>query len=536
MREKFAHWNVLLLQYLKRDWKLIIGWVVGMGVFSGGFVPAFLEIGKGNGLVALYETMKNPAMISIVGPTPVKDAAGYTIGAMYSHTMLLFCGLFAMIIAALHVVNHTRKEEESGLTEFVCSYRVGRHANTLALMVEELIIHALLTLLTAGLLASFGVDSMDMASCFLFGVSLGLAGIIGAVIALLMAQIMPTATGASGSSLGIIGGLYILRAATDIYDADWSMLNPMGWSYMTFPFTENNVIPLAYCVIFSVIIIFISLLLERNRDMGAGYLRERAGRAKVKKSLLSVPGLLLRLNRTVIISWLIGFICMGSAYGSIYGEMQSFLDSNELMRTMFMMEGISVEESFTSVILAVLGGLSAILPVVIVNKLYAEEANGHMSQVHATKVTRAKLYWTTIVIAVVAGAVGIFASAGSLAASGISTMKESNMEISDFLTAGMNYFPAILFVIAIAALVLGWIPKLGRLIYVYVGYAMMLNYFQGILKLPEWIEKTAIFSWFPRMPMEEFDAVVFFAIMGVSVLLMVVGYIGYKRRDLHDKA
>lgn len=49
MKEKFARWDTLFLQYLKRDWKKIIIWVLGLGMFSAGFVPAFKEIAKGQG-------------------------------------------------------------------------------------------------------------------------------------------------------------------------------------------------------------------------------------------------------------------------------------------------------------------------------------------------------------------------------------------------------------------------------------------------------------------------------------------------------
>ncbi|MBW6194312.1 hypothetical protein KZ855_34145, partial [Pseudomonas aeruginosa] len=69
MNEKFARWNVLFIQYVKRDWKKIIVWVLGLGLFSGAFVPAFEEIAKGQGLLGMFETMQNPAMISMVGPT-----------------------------------------------------------------------------------------------------------------------------------------------------------------------------------------------------------------------------------------------------------------------------------------------------------------------------------------------------------------------------------------------------------------------------------------------------------------------------------
>ena len=103
----------------------------------------------------------------MVGPTPIKIGTDYTLGAMYAQEMLLFCGLFAMIISALHVVSHTRKEEELGLTELVRSFRVGRQANSLAVISEMLLINLLLGLLIGGLMMSFGVKTIDAEGAFL---------------------------------------------------------------------------------------------------------------------------------------------------------------------------------------------------------------------------------------------------------------------------------------------------------------------------------------------------------------------------------
>ena len=65
MKEKFSGWHLLFVQYFKRDWKQIIIWVLGIGLFSSAFVPAFQEISKGQGLTGMFETLKNPAMISL---------------------------------------------------------------------------------------------------------------------------------------------------------------------------------------------------------------------------------------------------------------------------------------------------------------------------------------------------------------------------------------------------------------------------------------------------------------------------------------
>ena len=374
MKDKFAHWNVLFILYLKRDWKMILAWVIGLGAFCGGFVPAMEEIAKGEALVGMYETLKNPAMIAMVGGTPITNAADYTIGAMYGHMMLLFCGVFAMIVAVMHVVGHARKEEERGLTEFICTYSIGRHANAFALMMEEFFVHILLALFISGLMILFQVESMDAAACMLFGCSVGLAGMIGAVIALLMSQLMASSGGATASALGIVGLMYMIRGGMDMSGTAVNWWNPMEWTYKSYPFAENNwkvFLPgIAFCLVISVI----SFVLEKGRDLGDGYIPEMGNRKKVKKSLLSIHGFLLRINRGTIIGWIITLAVFGAMYGSIYGDMQSFLKGNDLLKTMFQMQGISIEASFTMTIMVILAGLTFILPVCVMNRLYSEES------------------------------------------------------------------------------------------------------------------------------------------------------------------
>ncbi|MEN1966655.1 tetronasin resistance protein [Lentibacillus sp. N15] len=537
MKENVARWHILLIQYLKRDWKKTLVWVLGLGMFSAAYVPFFEEIATGQGLIGMYETLQNPAMTSMVGPTPVKTASDYTLGAMYAHEMLLFCGLFAMIISALHVVSHTRKEEDLGLTELVRSFQIGRQANSLATIVETVLINVLLALFIGGVMVSFGADSISVEGSFLFGLSIGFAGILGAGIALVMAQIMPTSSAATGSALGITGLFYIVRAGTDVSNVDFSRINPLGWTYLTYPFTENNWSLLIYAFIFSIIMGIIAFVLEGSRDMGAGYLPERAGRKNARKSLLSVRGLFIKISKGVMISWLIAFVVMGAAYGSIYGDMRDFLESNDIVQQMLTRSNVSIEESFTGTIMMVMIGLVSILPIVLVNKLFAEESRSHLSQLYATKVTRSQLYWTSVGLAVFAGIIGILLAAGSLGGTAIAAMGDhATMDLADFVAAGYNFLPSVLFFISLAGLALGWAPKLGKVVYAYLGYSFVLNYFGGIVDLPDWFFKTAIQSWIPQMPMEDFDVSIFVTITVISVVLMVIGYLGYRRRDMREGA
>src|SRR5699024_12549938 len=105
---------------------------------------------------------------------------------------------------------------------------------------------------------------------------------------------------------------------------DFSNINALGWTYRTYSFTDNNWIPIVISFLFSIIGVVIAFILEGARDMGASYIPEKKGRARAKKSLLSIHGLLYKINKSIIISWLIAFMVMGMAYGSIYGDMKTF--------------------------------------------------------------------------------------------------------------------------------------------------------------------------------------------------------------------
>ena len=100
MNEKFARWSVLFIQYVKRDWKKIIVWILGLGLFQElSFQPLRKSV-RVKGFLAMFETMKNPAMISMVGPTPIKSGSRlYTRRDVCTGDVAAFAGLFAMIVS-----------------------------------------------------------------------------------------------------------------------------------------------------------------------------------------------------------------------------------------------------------------------------------------------------------------------------------------------------------------------------------------------------------------------------------------------------
>lgn len=153
--------------------------------------------------------------------------------------------------------------------------------------------------------------------------------------------------------------------------------------------------------------------------------------------------------------------------------------------------------------LVVLCAVAMIMPISVINRLFTEESTGRLSRIYATKTSRGRVYCMSVVIAAVAAAIALVVSACGLGGAAVSVMTIQEIEFIDFIKAGLNYFPAALFMISVAGMILGW------------------------------LEKTAIFSFIPRMPVDEFDGVVFAGITGISIVLLFLGYVGYKKRDLN---
>lgn len=535
MKENFARWHLLFSHGLKRDWKIMLVWLFGIGAFSAGFVPAFQELARDGGANGMFEVLQNPAMIAMIGQTPIEYAIDYTVGAMYAHQMLLFSGLLAMIVSGLYVIHRTRREEEFGQRELLCSLPIGREAHSFAVMMQVFILHIALALLITGILLSFQDSSITKEGGFLFGISIGLSGMIGGVLGLLFAQLMQTSSKASGAFLALIGCLYILRAATDVLKDSISRYNPLGWAYRTYPFVENNWYPVLYAMVFIGLFVFLSFILEQKRDLGAGYFPEREGRAVARSSLLSLHGLFLRLNRGQIISWLIAFFILGAAYGSIYGEMQLFIGENDLLKQMFTAQGYTIEESYTAVITMVMMCLVTILPVLIVNRLFVEEKEGRLNQIFAMRISRLKLYGNCLVLAIAVGLLGIFIASSGLGLAAVITMKDVYLQFSDFFKAGFNFLPMILFFIGLATAFLGWAPNYRMTIYIYLIYNFFINYFNNLMEVPKILTKSAIQSWIPQVPIDDYSARSFFAILALSILLMIFGWFGYRKRDFYEE-
>ncbi len=527
----FAGLPMLLRFRLRQDRFKLLCWIGGLALFSIGVAYAL------NGLFpsaeerqALAQTLRSPAMVAIIGPSDALNA--YTTGAMFGHRMMLFTALAVAIMNILLMNGHTRGDEEDGKVEMLRAASIGRLAVPGAALLEMLLVNGLLALLHGIGLGAIGIETMSFASSLLYGAALGAVGLVFAGATALFAQLSTSGRGTLTLSLALLGGCYVLRAMLDTRSPKLSWFIPLSWSYLTDVYYLDRWQPVLLALGLSVLLMLAALWLNSIRDVGAGFLPQRGGRLHARKSLLSPLGLALRLQRTTLISWAIAMLVIGLVYGSVFGSLDEFMAGNaSLERLLSSGSAGDLNAQFLSlltVVLAVIGSIPALTGLL---RLKGEENRGMLDNLWSRSVSRCHLF---LLHCGIAAAVGILALL--LAAAGLYGTQASSMDHP--FTAGvvfravLSYIPALLFVIGVGALLIGWLPRLTGLLWLYLVYCFIADYMGDLLNLPDGLKKLTVFGYVPKFPVEAWEWPPLLGITLLAFVLVGAGYAGYRRRDM----
>lgn len=160
MRNHFANTKTLARFILRRDRVRAPIWIlalVGISVILALSFPGLYPAGPERDILA--ETMKNPAMTSMLGPGYGLD--DYHMGAVMAHQMMLFSAVAVAIMNILLAIRHTRADEEAGRIEVICSLPVGKLANAAATFFVLVLVNLILALTMGMALAVLGIEGMD---------------------------------------------------------------------------------------------------------------------------------------------------------------------------------------------------------------------------------------------------------------------------------------------------------------------------------------------------------------------------------------
>lgn len=106
--------------------------------------------------------------------------------------------------------------------------------------------------------------------------------------------------------------------------------------------------------------------------------------------------------------------------------------------------------------------------------------------------------------------------------------------ITKFNAVAINEFPILLFFVGLAAILLGWLPKWYRLVYLVLGLNFYMLYLGKILKMPEWLIQVMPSSWVAQAPLSAIDWLSWSVVLTLALALIGLGYLGYHQGDLRD--
>ena len=526
MKSLLAGTIPLVRLILRRDRIRLTAWVLGIVLFVVAFLPV-LETMFGTPDAGIMLLMENPAMVSMLGPM-----FGTSFAAMYAAFMFVMTGILAGLMNILLITRHTRKDEEQGRLEVIRSLPIGRLSNLNAALVVAAIANLAVVLGIGFGMPLFGIEGITLGGSLLAGASIGGVGMVFAAVTAIFCQLSSNTRTASSFSFLILTGAYMQRAMGDVSAEILSITSPLGLITQTQVFYADYWWPILVLCFMAVACIFIAFYFAKRRDLGQGIFAAKAGRAFAKRSLSSPQGLALRLTKTSLWLWAILLFVLGAMYGVVMEQAEYFLGGMPEVAAMFEALGSgTLTENFIGMISFMMVLIATIPVLMLMMRVRGEEKSGYTEQVLARSVSRNSLFGAYFKIALFASLMFPFVASFGMWAAMAGTMQYPP-NLGAHLMITLNYLPAVWIMLGLSALLVGYLPKKAGLTYAYLFFSFFVIYIGGMAGFPEAVMMISPFGMVPSMPTEDFSIVIFAGLAAVGAVLMVLGFVGHRKRDM----
>lgn len=514
---------------LRRDrvrvavWALCIG---GLVAYFGTAIP--LAYPDAAALQTRAAIMEDPSGAFMSGPGYGLD--DYTFGVMLANELLGMIAVAVAVMSLLLVVRHTRAEEEAGRADLVRAGVVGRGAPLAATLVVLVVANAVVGLVLLG-----AQLAIDLAPTDSLAVAAGVVvvGLVFGAVAAVTSQLSEHARAASGAAGALLGLAYVLRGLGDAAQQGGSALSwasPIGWAQQTRAFVDLRWWPLLPGVVTSVVLVGVAVALTARRDVGAGLVPARRGRADARAALLSPAGLTWRTERGSVVWWAVGLVVFAVLTGSMaQGIVDSFAAQPELAAVF----GGTTSDMLTSTLSAFLAFFAmavAVGAVVSVNRLNREEDAGRTGLVLASAVGRPAWLHGTVAVTAVSAAALLLVSGLGLGAGAAASVGDAGL-VLPLALGSLVYLPLVLCFAGLAAVAHGlragtwWVWTL-------LVVSIVLGLYGPLFNLPDAVLDATPFALVPRAPHEDVTAA---AVLGPTLLaaaLVATATAGLQRRDV----
>lgn len=524
----------LLKANLKRDWLKITIWLAALvGVFVA--VAAKFEgiYGTSRQIAAIGSTLRSKAMVALIGSVP---DGRLTTALIFASEMAVFWGLFIIIFNYSLAVSASRGQEESGLVEMVLGgHPVGRLAPLMAATLELLIANGLFALITGLGTMIANMPGSDTNGTWLSAVAIATVGWAFGMIALIFSQLVADSHNVSMYNYAFLGIAYLIRMMADVSNPDYTWLSPLGWLEKTEIYTHNNWWPVVMLLVLGILAFLVAVVLNSNRDIDAGVIHVNPGSRK--SNFLRGPATLLFWNPKVLtVFWIIGMVVLGASYGSVFDSISKIFNTSPTIQKVLGQSGVQhIEQtqvlSFVGLLGIIFSLLAVIAGVMIVNHLITEERHGYLQMVMTKPQSRSYLLTVYIVFGLILAAVLLLVALMSAMAVGNVVMTHP-IAFKYFWRTFVANLPSIVLFMALMVGLVGLYPRLRTMVWAYLGVSFLITYFGSLMNLPKWALKISPFYWTKKVPVDAINTPPLMWMLVVAVILIVIGFVGYKNRDL----
>lgn len=514
---------------LRSEWRRVLPWAAFVCLLSVSSVLAYdVSFPTAADRARLAATLgTNPALSLLLGPArELGTADGFNAWRAGQLGALL-----SALMAVLVVVRTSRAQEDSGQLELVASGAVARSAPlAVAVAVGALASLALGVLCGTATILAGGAPGSTLVLCAGFVVT----GLVFGALAAVTAQVGAESRTATTLAVAVVAVAYALRGYLDFSDAPaWtSWLTPFGWVERAAPAAADDPRPLLAGVVVAALLVALAFVLRAGRDHGRGLVAGRPGRQRAGLAG-SVPGLALRLEATTLLAWTLGLVGFGALFGTVVPSLADVVADNPALAELLAASGgaaVDAGAAFVVTLLQVLAVLAAVMGAQVALRVHGEEEAGRVEPLLAGSARRATVLASYAAPALLAPALAFVAGGASLGL--VATSQGFDLDGADLAWQLLATVPAVWVLVGVGVAAVGAVPRLRLLAWVGIAATFVLALLGPTLDLPRRVLDLSPLAQVPQVLLGEEDLGGLVALLVATVLLLAVGFVGYRRRDV----
>ncbi|MGA2528101.1 MAG: ABC transporter permease subunit [Acidimicrobiales bacterium] len=477
----------------------------------------------------------NAGVSALVGPAhDIETVPGFMVWKCLA--VLAVVGAVWGLLTGTKVL---RGEEDAGRWELLLAGQTTRRAATLQTLTGLGFGVVALWFVTAVIATVVGHSSkvgVDVSGALFLALAVVSAAAMFLAVGALASQLAATRRQASGYAGAVLAVSYALRMVADSGTGlGWlRWTSPLGWVEELQPLTSPHPLALMPMAGFVGLLVFATLRLAGERDLGASTFPDRPSSVAHTRLLSSPLGLNIRMSRASLIGWGAGLVAYGLVLGLVAKSAGTAIASSSSLTRAFSRLGAIGTEAYLGVAFLLMAMLVAFVAAGQVGATRSEEAEGRLDNLLVRPLTRSRWLAGRMLVAtgvlVLAGLVaGVFTWLGAAS-------QDSGVSFTAVAEAGLNVIPPAVCVLGFGTFVFGVWPRASAIAtYGLLVWSVLVELVGGVVGLNHWVLDTSVFHQMAAAPAVGPDWETSGILLAVGAFAAFAGGLGFWRRDLSSE-